>query len=277
LQSEEFQLVVPPSLKQLQGAELSLAEARWPAVLETLYRAPPSLLEQEFAALFHQDEVMAVAVAPSVDKVSRTSLVAVCSTSTISWNTEDIADRLAKLKSLVARLSKSYGTAFRGADERVRSQLRAGAFLPDRRFSLTAEKPDKEWPWLQVVSEVRKWKGISGIATPGLCALGANVLYGTRDEFERHRSTSPLAGFFDVARGQIQPEGDRLTPWVPKPESPVREARPASAQRTDAERLDEIAAALSEVKSEVHALRSGLNGWFERLYTLVERAIKKRH
>jgi hypothetical protein len=275
--SEEFQIVVPADPKELEGIELRLTQEAWPTILEHLYRAPSNSIAQEFAILFDPDEVLVVSVSPSADGMQRTSLVAVCATARISWETERVAEILAKLKALVARLSTSYGAAFRGANEQARNQLRGGRFLQNRTFSLGEEKPNEDLPWAQIAAEVRKWKGIAGIATPGLCGLGANVLFGTRDDFERHRAHIALAGFFDVARGQIQTEGNHLTLWVPEPamKSVAGIHRPR-VQKTDSDRLEEIAQTLSDLKRGLEALHNGVQAGYDRVVLLLERAFKKR-
>jgi hypothetical protein len=66
------------------------------------------------------------------------------------------------------------------------------------------------------MSAVKKWNGITGISTPRLLTLGANVVLGTKYEAERATQQFQIDGFFDARDRDIKILSDRLTLWEPE-------------------------------------------------------------
>lgn len=209
--SAEFQLVVPAAHEQLDVGEQGSARVLWGDVLRPLYRLKPASLAREFAICFGEATLICYSAAHSRDKEQRPSIVVVAAAVPMSWDDEFLPVTVAAVRTLTGRLSEAYGDVFRGAPDAVQRQLQEGRFLPSRMFDLESETPDESVPWKAVVREAKRWKGVHGIATPLFLPMGANILFGTRDEAERNRSRR-LDGYMDVARGEIFALSPKITP-----------------------------------------------------------------
>lgn len=231
--SGEFDLIVPSSNRELTGIELKLTRFEdWGAIIEPLYKLGGTTLARQFVALFAPAEFLVASVSPSSDGHGRPSIVVVAATvNGIDWRERQLAHVFSSAHALSSRLAKRYGETMAGAPHDVGEQLRANGFLPDRDFALESESPTRHIDWEAVSAEVRRWKGVTGVGTPTLAALGANVLYGTRDEIDLGR-TNATEGVFDVARARIEPIGSGLELWEefvsPEEKAPL-EPEPVSA------------------------------------------------
>jgi hypothetical protein len=225
--SGEFDLVVPKSKSELGGIESRLAVFDgWGALIEPLYKLGHSTTARQFVTRFAPSEFLVACVSASSDRHGRPSVVLVAaSLSGFDWRDAELGGWFSRAHALSSRLSERYAKTMAGAPDEVADQLRSNRFLPDRGFSLELEPVARHVDWEVVTDEVRRWKGVTGIATPALAGLGANVLYGTRDEIDRAR-TEAIDGRFDVARTRIEPIGKELQLW----ESPV----PVKEEKIDA-------------------------------------------
>ncbi len=225
--SEEFQRYVPQNLPQPTSLEARLGSVSWGKVLESLY----SLADREFTAqrcvLLDASELMTLSFARTEDRHRRPSLVLTTATVGIDWNSPALGDIASRTISLSSRLATAYAKTLKGNPEIVGQQLRTDAFLPSRSFDLNGEAPDLTVEWHQVLSAVKKWQGISGVSTPRLLSLGANVVLGTKYEAERAKQQFEVDGFFDVRDKDIKPLSPRLTPWEPAEELPPTPAPPS--------------------------------------------------
>lgn len=212
--SEEFQLVVPNTPAALADNEHVLEGVDWGACLPRLYKLSPSLLRRQYCLLLRDDSVAVVSAAHSTDRYKRPSVVLVACVAAVNWNGAELVKVAHGLRALGLRQAENYSTALGGAPQHYEEQLQRGVFLQDRAFDLDLEEnSDEHGLWRSLMVEVRRWKGISGVASPAFIGMGANIVSGTRHEFNRLRASGELDGFFDVARGQIVSVSHRVEPW----------------------------------------------------------------
>lgn len=249
--SEEFQLVVPAESGGLQGLEQTVAAATWPAILDDLLRGDDRLLKDEFCLLVNQNQLIAVALAPSRDRFRRRSVVAVGAMAACDWSDAQLATHVAKTRNLALRLAQQYGEVLAANAPHLEKQLRSNRFIPERQFQVAGEETADLSLWTEIVAEIRKWRGVTGVATAGLCRTGANVLYGTADEMARVRGVLTVDGLFDSRSRSISPIGDGLTPWsLVKPEEPKTERKiPVEEQ------LAALRSEIKDIRTEVRDMR----------------------
>lgn len=242
--SPEFDLVVPSDRGHLKGIEQRLsAFSMWGKLIESLYKLGDTSMQRQFVALFDATEVSVVTAAPSADHLRRSSIVLVAASLTgIDWRDQRLADRIARVHGLSERIAKAYGKSLAGAPALVLDQLRENNFLPDREFDIEHEEPPERLDWQAIVHEVKRWKGITGVGTAPLAQLGANVLYGTRDEVDRVGSDG-VAAVFEVARGRIEPIDQTLELWAkeqPQPETVDSSKAPEADMDAERRSVEEI-------------------------------------
>lgn len=274
--SEEFQLIVPPASEKLQGLEQLVAAAPWPLILDELLRGDELLLKDEFAVLVDRQQLLAIAVAPSRDRFRRRSIVAVGALAACDWSDSQLAIHVARTRKLAARLAQQYGDVLGASLPHVEKQLRNEGFLPNRSFGVAGEEPADQALWTQIISEIRKWRGVTGIATSRLCQCGPNVLYGTNDELERVRSKVHVDGLFESRSREIQPLGDGLTPWIaPKPDDQKAGGKVVLPE----DQLASIRSEIKEIRHDVGLLRGLLSqvlDFLEPVHDFVVRKGRKR-
>lgn len=265
--SSEFQLIIPTDASELETSERALAILPWGEIVQPFYRLKPGALAREFALLLNGDVHAAtlVAAAHSEDKGGRTSIVVVAATIDVDWSNPNLGRQLATARSLCFRLATAYGAVLRGAKPELEKQLRERRFLRDRSFNLYSESPDTDVDWAHLVREIKRWKGVRGAATRNFLALGANVLYGTRDEAERSRAAG-LDGYFDVARGELTPLTPGLVLWPQPspllPEEPVAEAEPADPLEAIQHQLDRMEQQQTRTFSLLETIYDGIRAFW---------------
>lgn len=223
--NEEFQRYVPVNL-EAEGLEKRLAAMRWGKVLEPLYSLSERELSSQRCVLFDESSLMALSFSHTEDRHRRPSLLLATATARIHWTSGNIADTAARTVALATRLAGAYSATMRGNPDPIGAQLRGNAFLPSRTFDLADETPDQGVEWEDAIAAVKAWRGVTGLFTPRLGNLGANVLLGTMYEAERVRLQFEVDGYFDVRERAIKPLTPRLAPWV-QPPPPAPPAIPA--------------------------------------------------
>jgi len=258
--SEEFQRYVPKDSTQPKNLEKKLQTFLWGSLLEPLYSLREKEIADQRCVLFDASDLMSVSFAKTEDRHRRPSLLLTTCTVGIDWRNPLLGSITARAVALSSRLATTYAETLRGNPELVGKQLRDNSFLASRSFDLTEENPDQAIEWAHVISAVRKWSGITGISTPRLVALGANVVFGTQYEAERIKQQLALDGFFDVRHREIKTLSDRLNPWEPEPEPPVESSAapptypPSADFRWIAEGLQQVANSvdrLADVATEI--------------------------
>ena len=222
---EEFQLVIPNDKERLSEKEKSLLGVEWGELLQPIYKASDSLLANEFAVLLPADNTCTMAFAAHrEDRARRRSALVVAATASIDWaNVRSAAKTLGQLRRLVMRLGTAYASAFAQAQPYLQEQLKSGKFLAERNFSLERESADDTINWETIAREIHRWRGVRGMSSALLLKLGANILFGTRDELERGRAKSgDVDGILDVAVGEIAPTTDKISVWHRQSEPRVR-------------------------------------------------------
>ncbi len=228
--SEEFQRYLPKDANELKDFERKTQIIQWSSILESLY----SLREVEVAAqrciLFDASELLSISFAKTEDRHHRPSLVLTTCFVGIDWRNPQLGEITARAIAMSSRLAATYAETLRGNPENVGKQLRENSFVTSRSFDLGEENPDQTTEWTHAMSAVKKWNGITGITTPRLLPLGANVVLGTKYEAERAKQQYQVDGFFDTRDREIKILSDRLKLWEPSPEpsaQPSKEERPS--------------------------------------------------
>lgn len=216
--TEEFQRFVPleGSLNRLESV---LASAPWGKVLEPLYSLPLRELSSQRCVLLDSGAVMAVAFAPTEDRHGRPSIVLTTASIPVSWDADNLGLLIGRAVSLTHRLADSYANVVRRNPPAVQKQLRANTFLRSRLFDLNEEPPDA-MDWERAIAAVKLWRGVTGLCTPRMANLGANIMLGTRHEAESAKRHQEVDGYFDVRDGEIHPLSSRIDRWA-KGESPA--------------------------------------------------------
>lgn len=218
IDSEEFQRLVPRE----RGLNDPMLESyldrigTWGSFLEPLYRLTERELATQKCILFGEQESMSISVASTEDRHGRGSIVLVAVTTKIQWESDDLAGIIAQTQELSSRLAKTYSTTLLRAPEHVQQQLREGTFLTDRSFQIM-KTASYDSLWDDIIRGVKTWNGITGVATPSLCPIGANIVIGTKHESERLSANRlSIDGYFDSRERTIVPLSNRISPW-PRP------------------------------------------------------------
>jgi len=225
--SEEFQRYVPKDPTQLRGLERNIQTTLWGGLLESLYPLREAEISAQRCVLFDSSDLLSVSFAKTEDRHRRPSLVLTTCIVGIDWRDPQLGETTARAVGLSSRLATTYAEALRVNPDNVGKQLRENSFLTSRSFDLGEENPDRTVEWVNAISAVKKWNGITGISTPRLLALGANVVLGTKYEAERAKQQFQVDGFFDTRDREIKTLSDRLMLWEPKPHTPA----PSSGER----------------------------------------------
>ncbi|WP_157595336.1 hypothetical protein [Plesiocystis pacifica] len=170
---------------------------------------------REFGVTFGDSEVKTATVvtcAHTADNHGRQSVVVVGATVGVNWADSGLSEVLARTHGVAYRLADTYSDVLRGANESINEQMKDGRFLSNRWFELSEEVPQEQPMWSSLVSQVRRFRGVRGVATKNMVKVGANVLYGTFDEGQRVRNTG-LDGFMDSATGEMVSWGGNLVEW----------------------------------------------------------------
>lgn len=256
--TEEFQRYVPLQPSTEVTLEKTISTLQWGRILEPIYALPERDLAAQRCMLFNPSELMALSFSKTEDKHRRPSVTLITATSSIDWTQDDIGETAARTSALVCRLALDYGGILKGNPEELGTHLRNGNFLPSREFDLVEEHDDRAIEWGAVLGEVKKWRGIHGVATPRLLSLGANIVLGTRHEAERSQQNFSVDGYFDIRDKEIRALSTRLDRWPnppaqleaptanqPSPPSPDVDIRPISESlariEQNLERIFEIA------------------------------------
>lgn len=226
--SEEFQLVWPPSPKALtyETERRLLVHDAWPAVLRALYSMPPLDTRALQCVLLTPSAATSVAVSPSRDRYDRPMFVAVCATAPISWDSAGVDATVAQLVALSRDAAGQLSSRFERNPKEVALDLRNDRFQVDLSGFSGPSHTDLDY-WRAVILSARQWNGISGLGAPPLIALGANVLLGTEHEAMRFAGTgsgATIDGFYDPVAARIVPISRNLAkwhqPWQPKADDP---------------------------------------------------------
>jgi hypothetical protein len=277
--SEEFQRWVPrkwtPVLNSLD-ARLDTFVG-WAELLQPLYAASERDLALLRCVLFRSQEALCCSFATSEDRHKRPTVIVVSTSAPIDWE-GDVAHVVARTHALATRLVGAYANSVKGNPDRIGSQLKNGTFLTDNEFPIDRELPNAD-DWNDIVRAVKEWNGITGIASPKLVGLGANVVIGTQHEAELAQNKG-LDGYYDVRDRTIRPLTNKLTRWVPHPAQVATQVAsipgsptptiPASPGNPD---LAAINQSLQELNRTVDRMAHGL---FEIIQRLVPGDPKKR-
>lgn len=213
LDSEEFQRVIPISGHGL-GGDLAVSidqSVEWPAVLRQLYGLSQAAFRNEFCLRISSAEALVLCVARTEDRHRRPSVVAVAVSRGIDWRDPDLHRQVDLLHEHALQLADYLSAAFRRNPESVQTLLRSGEFELGVRQGV--ERIDA-LSCGEAIGAVREWRGISGLATPRLAVMGANVLVVTGTELPR-RVDGIVDGIYDPATRRILPVGERLVRWSP--------------------------------------------------------------
>lgn len=235
--TEEFQRLLPTADVSFELEKSLRRFGGWVPVIEQLKQMSAHDLQQQSLVLLRPDHLAAVAVAGSEDKYGRWSPVVVMATTSIDWGVDDIGDTIAKVSNLASRLATEYGGIFRGAKSPVQVQLRDGTFLPEPSFQLSFEAGHNTELWSEIVVAVREWQGVTGVGTPALAALGANVLVGTKHELSLV-SGLQYDGRYDVNDKRIEAIGPSLRRWPKKVAAPALPPPPSNTAPADLRRVE---------------------------------------
>jgi len=217
--TEEFQLVIP---EQTSSAERGLEQQvcsriEWPKILSKCYGLSDAEARRQLAVLFEAQETSVMAVARTEDRHGRPSIVVVAATAPVDWSGESVTTVIGRCHSLADRMAQSYSSSFRETPSQLTKQLRLGRFLPDRSFALETERASSVQPWGAIVTAVREWRGIRGVATPRLVDVGSNVLLATEHEaMMASGHGTRIAGYFDRRKEEIVAIGEGLERWLPQ-------------------------------------------------------------
>jgi hypothetical protein len=225
--SEEFQRYLPKDPTELEGLERKTQAILWSSLLELLYPLREAEVAAQRCILFDASDLLSVSFAKTEDRHHRPSLVLTTCTVGIDWRNPQLGETTARAVALSSRLAATYAETLRGNPENVGKQLRENSFLTSRSFDLGEEHPDQNAEWAHAISAVKRWNGITGISTPRLLALGANVVLGTKYEAERAKQHFQVDGFFDARDRDIKILSDRLKLWEPEsqPTTPSSEEK----------------------------------------------------
>lgn len=216
--SEEFQRYLPKNPAELTGLDRNIQAISWGSLLESLYTLREVEVADQRCVLFDASALLSVSFAKTEDRHRRPSLVLTTCVVGIDWRDPQLGDVTARAVALSSRLAATYAETLRGNPENVGKQLRENAFLTSRSFDLGEELPDQTVEWVHAITAVKRWNGITGISTPRLLTLGANVVLGTKYEAERARQQFQVDGFFDARDRDIKTLSDRLRLWESKPQ-----------------------------------------------------------
>jgi hypothetical protein len=278
--SEEFQLVVPGGIKELDGAiERELARSsEWPRVLEALYMMDEERVSAQWALLLSKNEITAIRAAGSQDRQRRPSVTVVAATFTTSWNERDLSSSVSNVQSLAVQLSMDFSKAFQGAPEKVARQLRDGRFVSTRVFDIDARdnRRDDRKSWDLIVQSIKRWNGITGIATPAMVSLGANIVFGTEHEARVLSGRTKVDGYCNVHDRAIVPLTSTITLWPDVDRSPSgrsdsdghlagrQENHPSPEWRMMEPHFLSMEAMISEMFDAIERLGDRLDTWFGR-------------
>jgi hypothetical protein len=215
--SEEFQRYLPKDPAELKGLDRKIQTISWGSLLELLYPLRDAEVGAQRCVLFDVSDLLSVSFAKTEDRHRRPSLVLATCFVGIDWRNPRLGEITARAAALSYRLATTYAETLRGNPENVGKQLRENSFLTSRSFDLGEEHPDQTVEWAHAILAVKKWNGITGISTPRLLALGANVVLGTKYEAERAKQQIQVDGFFDARDHDIKTLSDRLKLWEPDP------------------------------------------------------------
>ncbi len=243
--TSEFQLVWPPSHTSLtDDAERRLATSDvWPTVLKALYCLPRHELTMLECVLLSKASTTAVAVAGARDRFSRPMVVAASVTRRISWGNQGshVGSAVSQCVAFARYAADQLAVKFDSNPKDVEQELRSE--------TLGLEFPSPPGPessvfktWEAAIHAAKEWQGISGVASPPLLPLGANVVLGTEHEAIRLAGTGGIAvaGFYDRNSHRIVPVSENLSRWPRawRPHVPVEttvESPPAAAETTESD------------------------------------------
>jgi hypothetical protein len=208
----------------MKGLDREIQVISWASLLESLYPLREAEVAAQRCVLFDASALLSASFAKTEDRHRRPSLVLTTCSAAIDWRDPQLGEITARAVALSSRLAMTYADSLKGNPENAGKQLREGSFLTSRSFDLGEERPDQTIEWTHVIPAVKQWNGITGISTPRLLALGANVVLGTKYEAERARQHAAVDGFFDPRDRNIKTLSDRLKLWTPEPYSATRYA-----------------------------------------------------
>lgn len=268
--SEEFQLVVPRSGDQLRVGEQELGSVDWPALIEPLYQLTDRDLGFERCLLVDAERFVVAVAGRTTDSRGRPAPIIVCVCGELDWSSDVLVDRVARSHGLAVRLGGEFSAALRGEKKGVGRQLRAGSFLDSREFDVSGETLVGSAEWPRVLAAVRSLAGITGVATPNLARLGANVILGTRHEAETAAARGgSVDGFFDSRRSEIVPLSGLLHPWPKKEGIDQPEGAPGAVTEPDGIPAPEhVEDALLEVEDTAKQLVTATFRLVRRLFWL---------
>lgn len=263
--SEEFQRLVPLGEAGFELERVLRRHSGWLGIVEQLKQMGSRDLDRQVAVLLRPDHISVLAVGSSEDKYGRWSPVVVMASTAVDWSLDDIGGVVARMWALASRLAKEYAIVFRGARVPIQSQLKDGSFLPEAKFQLSFEAKSNGDLWTDVVAAVREWQGVTGVATPVLAALGANVVIGTKHEVSLI-SGLQCDGRYDLTEKRIDVVGTGLRRWPKKVEagaSPeVEQTLPAPDLRGVEKRLERMDNSLARLTDAVVGVLSVIEAMF---------------
>jgi hypothetical protein len=222
---EEFQRLLPRDARDLVGAELDVDSYHgWPRFMSDVHAQLSSTGAKERALLVRGDHAVALQLGRTTDRHNRPSVFVVAASFAIDWDDASIGARTSAAHAWLRGLADDYGQVLGSDHERVERQLRAGTFVASREFEVPSDGVDDAANWSAILSSVRDWKGITGIGTAVLGALGANALLQTQSS-----QTLPLwsvDALIHPVSGELSPLTDTLLPWArasaPSPSAPTQ-------------------------------------------------------
>lgn len=271
-ETEEFQLVWPPSAKALayETERRLLSHEAWPGVLQALYSMTAAEVQTLPCVLLTPSSATSISVASAKDRYNRPMIVAVCATAPIVWKSNDVEDTVSQAVARIVALGRfaaeRLARRFDGNPKDVNTDLRSEKFEFNLSECAGPNTVDLRY-WRSVIRSAREWRNISGLDSPPLVALGANVLLGTEHEAMRFAGTggSTIDGFYEPGTGRIVPISRNLTRWQqhwqPKDEAtpvPVPAPPPPPAPSVQVDDEQPSAPAPSPVNERLESIDNSL-------------------
>jgi hypothetical protein len=229
--TEEFQRWVPRRWATQPNSLVAHLDAfdGWASLLQSLYQASERDLALLRCVLFDSREAVCCAFAKSEDKHKRPTVIVVSAAAHLDWS-GDVTNVVRGLHALASRLAVAYANTGKGNPDHVGQQLKQGTFLANNDFELGSDVQNAD-DWDDIVGAVKEWNGITGVASPKLVALGANVVIGTQHEAELAQGRTGLDGYYDVRDRAIHALTTGLTRWAPRaPSVPASAAAPKNPE-----------------------------------------------
>jgi len=181
--SEEFQRLAPAKrIPEASPLEMRIDRFQnWPALLASLYKGAPKSLPEQFCVLVTEHEAAVAVPHASRDAHNRDSVVVTIAYVAVDWKSHAIlVDSICRAHTLCVRLGSEFAGAIAGENQLITDRLRKGTFLAEGGYDLSLEGLEDQALWEHLMAGVARFRGVAGVATPRMLALGANVIVGSR-------------------------------------------------------------------------------------------------